>query len=174
MGFEGQYFSVLHDGGIAKIAFEAMPIELRGATAPRIWKISALCALFSWRIGRGGVKLRKTSPRPGMAGFAHRSSCFPLPDGLKHGTPVVVVEGRPGTPYATLQDAQGCDWRLFHWQVDCGCWFKLKGDWLPPDDPRIHSWLEASIAAARPEDHTLAQLQDQLNADHHELLERWG
>src|SRR5476651_2648708 len=117
------------------------------------------------------MELRKASPRPGMAASALSTPQYPLPVGLEHGTPVVVTDGRPGTPYATAQDAQGRDWRLFHWQVDCGCWFKLRGEWLPPHDPRIRSWLDASIAAARPEDHTLAQLQEQMNADHRQLLE---
>src|SRR5258708_1311785 len=106
------------------------------------------------------MELRKASPRPGMAAFAHGTSCYPLPDGLDRGTPVIVTEGRPGTPYSTVQDAQGRDWRLCHWQVDCGCWFKLRGEWLPPHDPRILAWLRASMAAPAPEDHTLAQLQD--------------
>jgi hypothetical protein len=120
------------------------------------------------------MELRRASPRPGMAAFAHGTSCYPLPSGLEHGMPVVVIDGRPGTPYATVQDAQGRDWRLFHWQVDCGCWFKLNGEWLPPHDWRIRAWLLDSIAVPRPEEHTLAQLRDQLNADHRELLERWG
>src|SRR5471030_1135902 len=109
------------------------------------------------------MELRKASPRPGVAAFAHSTAQYPLPAGLEHGTAVVVAEGRPGTAYATVQDAQGRAWRLFHWQVDCGCWFKLRGEWLPPHDPRIRSWLETSIAAAGPADHTLAQLQDTLN-----------
>ena len=83
------------------------------------------------------MELRKASPRPGMAAFAHSTSCYPLPEGLEHGSPVVVAEGLPGMPHVSVQDAQGRDWRLFHWQVDCGCWFKLRGEWLPPHDPRI-------------------------------------
>ena len=112
------------------------------------------------------MELRKASPRPGVAAFTHESSCYPLPDGLPHGTPVVVIDSRPGSPYAIVQDARGRDWRLFHRQVDCGCWFKLRGEWLPPHDPRIRSWLLASLAEPTPHDHTLAQLQGTLNADH--------
>jgi hypothetical protein len=105
-----------------------------------------------------------------MAAFAHSTAQYQLPAGLDHGTAVVITEGRPGTAYATVQDAQGRDWRLFHWQVDCGCWFKLRGEWLPPHDPRIRSWLLASMEAPAPADQTLAALQDTLNADHRELL----
>jgi hypothetical protein len=68
----------------------------------------------------------------------------------------------------------GRDWRLFRWQVDCGCWFKMKGEWLPHHDPRIRSWLVGSMEAPRAADETLATLQDSLNADHRQLLERWG
>jgi hypothetical protein len=48
-----------------------------------------------------------------MAAFTHSTSCYPLPEGLAHGTPVVVIEGQRGSSYATVQDAQGRDWCLF-------------------------------------------------------------
>ena len=51
------------------------------------------------------MELQLVSPHPGLAGFANATHCYPLPDGLEHGTPVFVLSAEVGSHYATVQDA---------------------------------------------------------------------
>ena len=119
------------------------------------------------------MRVQKVSPARGMIAFADETNQYRLPPGLRRGTRLQVIARSRG-PDVCVRDDAGREFTIPHWLCDCGSIFEVRGEWMAPHDPEIRAWLDRCLAQKTPDDFTLAQLQDQVNAGNRELLERWG
>jgi hypothetical protein len=111
------------------------------------------------------MRVQVVQPQVGMTSFAQETNQYPLPAGLPHGTRLTVVERYLG-PDVLVRDDFGREFTIAHWQCDCGSIFLVGNEWRAPHDPEFCVWLNRELAKPRPDDLTLAQLQDQLNEGH--------
>jgi hypothetical protein len=86
------------------------------------------------------VNVRSIAPRPGRHGWAHAPAPYQLPDVLADQTPLTVI--RTDGISLTVEDAQGREWILQHWLVDCGFEFFLHGRWLHESDTAVLGEIE--------------------------------
>jgi hypothetical protein len=119
------------------------------------------------------MRVQVVQPQVGVTAFAHETNQYPLPAGLTHGTRVTVIERFHG-PDVLVRDEAGREFIITHWQCDCGSIFHWRNEWKAPHDSEIRAWLERELAKQKPKDVSLAQIQEQMNSEFRELLERWG
>jgi hypothetical protein len=86
------------------------------------------------------VPIRHKPPQPGLSGWVYDTTGLPLPDGLKEGSVITVMEqeGR----HIMVKDPEGQEWPIDAALLDCGCMFYLGLEWLEESHPTALVYVE--------------------------------
>lgn len=96
------------------------------------------------------METRKDFARLGKRCWAIDSPADPLPPGLADHTEVTVVRTGSQPQGVLVADAEGTQWNVFQWQLDCGWLCQIEGEeWFPESDPQVLALFAQLLSDAR-------------------------
>ena len=97
--------------------------------------------------------------KAGLNGWAHSGRGHPLPEGLRHGEPLAILEWSGWRDVIVKADS-GL-WQVHHRATDCGRVFQTRsGAWIPEHDERVRRYLLRLLATIRRREPVPFELRD--------------